>query len=213
MDKVNIMICDDHQIFIDGVSNGLETYEHIEVVATTTRAEELMDTLEHLDVHLVLLDIEMPEINGIQLTYRIAKKFPNIKVIMLSMHDSQSVIGQALKAGAKGYLIKNASIKEIVEAINTIHNGDVYFKGIVLNRIIEFSSDPKSSTDALSLLTERELEILNLVVRGQANQAIADQLFISIHTVHSHRKNILKKLGVKNTAELISFAFKNNLVS
>ena len=129
------------------------------------------------------------------------------------MHDNHNIIEQAVKAGAKGYLIKNTNISEIREAIKTVLNQDHYFKGGVLNKIIEFSGDANVSKNAIRLLTERELEILNLIALGKANQEIAEALFISIHTVHSHRKNIIKKLGVNNTAELISFAFQNNLIT
>jgi len=150
--------------------------------------------------------------NGMQVTQKLKADKPNIHVIGLTMHDNASAIKRMIRAGARGYLIKNTNIEELVEAIETVYNGEQFFKGIVLNKIIEFSNE-HNMEDPIELLTDRELEILRLVAKGKSNNEIAEDLFISIHTVHSHRKNMIKKLGLKNTAELVSFAFKNSLLS
>ncbi len=213
MNKINIMICDDHQIFIDGLKAGLEDADNICIAATSNNGENVMDQLDQRAIDVILMDVELPNRNGVELTSMIASKHPAIKVIMLTMHDDHKIIDQAVKAGARGYLIKNTTIAEIEEAIKTVYNDHPYFKGGVLNKIIEFSNDPKDANNLIQLLTERELQILVLIAKGKSNQEFAESLFISIHTVHSHRKNIIKKLGVNNTAELISFAYQNQLIS
>lgn len=205
------MICDDHPFFVKGVSQGLEKYPNIEVTAVAYTGEEVIDKLKIHRVDIVLLDIELPDYNGFEIVKEITSFHAPVKVIALSMHDEANVIHRMMKFGAKGYLIKNTSVRELTEAIETVHKGKNYLKGGVLSKVVEFSNN--NQPNPIELLTEREIEIIKLVADGKSNNEIADKLFISIHTVHSHKKNMLKKLNLKNSVELISMAYKNKLIS
>ncbi|MEO1712327.1 MAG: response regulator transcription factor, partial [Bacteroidota bacterium] len=148
---------------------------------------------------------------GPEVTKLIKTEYPSIKVIGLTMHDGAKTISKMTKVGVDGYLLKNTKLEEITQAIEAVHEGQKYFKGIVLNKIIEFSNADQS-VDPAELLTRRELEILKLLAQGKQTTEIADALYISIHTVNSHRKNMIKKLKLRNTAELISFSYQNELL-
>lgn len=216
MKKIRVLICDDHQIFIDGLISGLQDDPDIQVAGQASEGKTVLPTLGKVkNIDLILLDVEFPDADGIVLTQQIKAEFPHVRVIGLSMHDSATVIRKMIKAGADGYLIKNTKIEEIIEAVRQVHSGEKYFKGLVLDKIIEFSSDPekeRGGPSAEKLLTPREKQILRLIAAGKSNQQIANELFISVHTVNSHRKNMIKKLKLSNTAELVSFAYKNDLL-
>jgi DNA-binding NarL/FixJ family response regulator len=209
---IKVLICDDHKIFLNGLKSGIQSLQDIKVVGEACNGKEtLLFLLKAKNVDVVLLDIEMPEMNGIDITHKIKAKHPHTEVIALTMYDNARMINEMIKAGAKGYLTKNTSIKEIGEAIKSVHRGEAFFKGGVLNKIIEFSSESSKAT-RYDLLTAREKEVLKLIASGKPNNEIAQELFISVHTVNSHRKNILKKLDAKNTVGLIYFASKNGLI-
>ena len=211
LNQIKVLICDDHKIFTEGLKRGLETEPDIDVVGDAHSGDQVYQAIAEKEIDIILLDIELPGENGIAITRKIKVESPDIHVIALSMHDSAQMIQRMVKAGAKGYLLKNSILKELIQAIRDVHAGKQYFKGIVMSKIIEFSSE-KHMEDPLYILTKRELEILQLISTGKSNNEIAEELFISVHTVNSHRKNILKKLNQKNTAELIRFAVKNRLV-
>jgi DNA-binding NarL/FixJ family response regulator len=211
INQIRILICDDHKIFTEGLKRGLESEPDINVVGDAHSGDQVYKAASENEIDILLLDIELPGENGISITKKIKVQYPHIRVIALSMHDSAQMIQRMVKAGAQGYLLKNSVLKELIEAIRDVHDGKQYFKGVVMSKIIEFSSD-KHMEDPLYILTKRELEILQLISTGKSNNEIAEELFISVHTVNSHRKNILKKLNQKNTAELVRFAVKNRLV-
>lgn len=208
---INVIICDDHQLFIQGVKQGLETTEDIKIVDTALNGVALLEKIQHIYADIVLLDIEMPDMDGIEVARQLQKNGSNLKIIALSMHDNATMIHKMIKAGASGYLIKNTTSKELSDAIRAVYRGERFFKGGVLNKIIEFS-DEEHEDKKIKLLTSRELEILKLIADGKSNIEIASDLFISIHTVHSHRKNMLRKLNLKNTPELLKVGYKNNLI-
>ncbi len=209
--QINVLICDDHQIFIDGLRQGLDKEIGINVCCQALSGEEVLAKANEVKVDVVVMDIELPNMNGIQTTRKLKALYPDIQVIALSMHDNTKIIQRMIRSGAKGYLLKNTSIKELAQAISEVFHGRQFFKGVVLNKIIEFSSGGQM-VDPMELLTERELEILKFITQGKSTTDIADQLFISTHTVKSHRKNLLRKLNQKNSAGLVSFALKNNLI-
>lgn len=212
MQKIKLLICDDHQIFIDGLKFGIKEYPEIELVGEALSGRSTLDQLQQgLQVDVVLLDVEMPGIKGPEVARRIKKEYPSIKVIGLTMHDGAKAVLKMTKVGVDGYLLKNTTLQEITQAIKSVHAGQKYFNGVVLNKIIEFSNTEETANPS-ELLTKRELQILQLITEGKLNAEIADQLYISVHTVNSHRKNMIKKLNLRNTAELISFSFKNNLI-
>lgn len=208
---INVIICDDHQLFIQGVVQGLEEATEINIIDTALSGKELLEKVRNNAVDVVLLDIEMPGMNGLEVAATLSQLAPEVKILALSMHDNATMIHRMIKSGARGYLIKNTTSEEITQAIRAVFKGERFFKGGVLNKIIEFNGQEKEN-DRIELLTEREIEILKLIADGLSNSEIADELFISIHTVHSHRRNMLKKLGLKNTAELLKIGYQNDLI-
>ena len=212
MQKINLLICDDHQIFIDGIKFGIKEHPRIELSGEALSGTEALQLIQSgIPFDVVLLDVEFPEENGPHIARAIKAEWPEIKIIGLTMHDSAAMVNKMMKAGVDGYLIKNTTVKEIMEAIESVYQGQKYFKGVVLNKIIEFSSEAPSENPK-DLLTKRELQILDLIVQGKSTTEIADSFYISIHTVNSHRKNMIKKFNLRSTAELVSFAFQNELL-
>lgn len=213
MDKIKIVLLDDHQMFRDGVKAVLGDEDNIELIGETGSGKELFDLLSQVQPDLVITDISLPDISGIEVASRIVKHYPNMKVLMLSMHTNEEFIVKALKAGAHGYLPKDTSMDELLEAIQTIHQGEHYFNKDISNIILKgLANQAKSPEDTTTdALTRREKEIVRLVVEGLSNKEIAEKLFISIRTVDSHKTNILQKLKLKSTVELVKFAIRNKI--
>ncbi|NVN94851.1 MAG: response regulator transcription factor [Bacteroidetes bacterium] len=217
MSGIKIMLIDDHQIVRDGIKVLLESLENVEVIGEASNVAELLEKLKDVQPDIIVTDISMPDISGIELTKIINedKKYANIKILILSMYTNEDFVFNAIKAGAKGYLPKNTTRKELFEAVNTIYNGDEYFSESISNIILKSyikkvkSDENGEKKEALSI---REIEILKLFAEGMANQEIADKLFISIRTVESHKNHIMQKLALKTTVDLLKFAIKNKIV-
>jgi len=216
-ERIKIILLDDHQMFRDGVRSVISDEPDIEVVADIGCANELYDLLETVSVDLVITDITMPEISGIEVTEYLTKNYPGIKILILSMHSGEEFIIKALNAGASGYLPKETGIDELLEAIHQIFNGNHYFNKEISDTIVSSVLNKReTATRGISKadeLTKREKEILKLVVEGLTNKEIADRLFISIRTVDSHKNNMMNKLELKSTVELVKFAIKYELAS
>lgn len=214
MEKIKIVLVDDHQMFRDGVKSVLSDEANIELIGEIGNGKDLYELLKSKSPDLIITDISMPDISGIEITRFVAENYPNIKILVLSMHSNEEFITKALSAGANGYLPKDTSMKELLEAINTIYRGENYFnKGIsdtILKSIINKSKSANESAKSESL-TKREKEIVCLVVDGFTNKEIAERLFISIRTVDSHKNNIMQKLNLKSSVELVKYAIRNNL--
>jgi DNA-binding NarL/FixJ family response regulator len=207
MKKINILIVDDHPMVLEGMKALLSNFDYMTVTGTATNAFEAMDKLKNLMVDIVIADINLPEVSGIELTARIKKEYPAIKVLAMSTFKERSYISQMIKNGASGYLVKSASKEEIEAAIQSASEGRLYLS-LDINSI-----DLKSEIEPdVPVVSRREKEVLQLIVDGLTNPQIAEKLFISLHTVDSHRKNLLAKFNVNNTASLIRLAIKNNLV-
>ncbi|MCR9249423.1 MAG: response regulator transcription factor [bacterium] len=214
MSTINLVIADDHKIFREGVSELLNKEDLISVVDDVGSKEELMECLESNNIDLIMMDIDMGESNGIDLTSVITQDFPEIKVLALSMHGEKNYIMKMLEAGATGYILKNAGKDEMLSAIKTVAKGDTYFSNQVSSKILQHLTNPGSSkkkSDGIPL-TEREIEVLRLIADEYSNPEIAEKLFISIRTVDTHRRNLLDKLGVKNTAGLVKYAITKGLL-
>ncbi|MFZ4398639.1 MAG: response regulator transcription factor [Bacteroidales bacterium] len=217
MANIKIMLIDDHQIVRDGIKVLLESLGNVEVIGEASNVHELLEKLKYIQPDIIVTDISMPDISGIELTKIINedKKYQNIKILILSMYTNEDFVFNAIKAGAKGYLPKNTTRKELFEAVNTIYNGDEYFSESISNIILK-SYIKKVKTDENNekkeSLSIREIEILKLFAQGFTNQEIADKLFISIRTVESHKNHIMQKLALKTTVDLIKFAIKNKIV-
>ena len=210
------MIVDDHQIIIDGLKSLLEDEADFKLIAEANNGKEALEVLNLLEVDIVLMDIDMPVMNGIEATKQILKDFQNVKVVILSMHKEGGLIKNLIAIGAHGFLLKNSDQTELIGAIRKVASGDRYFSPDVTMSLLNKTSMNASSfkgIELLSQLTERETEILKLIAEGYSNKEIGEKLFISHRTVDTHRTNLMKKLDVTNIAGLIKFAIQNGIVS
>jgi len=212
MEKIKIVLVDDHRMFRDGVKSVLSDEENIEIIGEFGHAKDLYDLLNSKQPDLIITDISMPDISGIEIAKYVSENYPKIKLLILSMHSNEEFITKSLNAGAHGYLPKDTSMNELLEAINTIHRGDNYFNKNISDTILK-SIINKSKEETSKTLTKREKEIISLVVDGFSNKEIADKLCISIRTVDSHKNNIMQKLSLKSSVELVKYAIKNNLAN
>lgn len=210
MNKIQLAVADDHPLVLDGIKSLVEDAEGLELVLTALNGQELLQKMNRIQVNVVLLDIDMPVKNGIDTTREIKEKFPNTKVLILTMHDEPAMIRQLVAEGADGYLLKNCGRDELLLAIRSVYNGKRHFSGEVTIQLMKADSGPLISEE-LKELTPREIEILRLIAAGKSNREIGDQLFISHRTVDTHRTNIMKKLDVHNIAGLVRVAFRNKL--
>ncbi|MCH7411034.1 response regulator transcription factor [Belliella sp. DSM 111904] len=209
---IKILISDDHQMFIDGLKSILNFSEEIEVVGQAMSGKEVLSFCERKEVDIVIMDINMPEMDGIETTKKLILSHPKVKILGLSMHNDRSFISDMLKAGAHGYILKNTGAQDLLAAIKSLHQGENYLgdevKQTLLNTFIKNTFKQQVSEK----LSEREFEVLESIASGLTTNEIADKLFISKNTVETHRKNLLYKLGAKNTAELIKNAYKKRLI-
>jgi len=212
MNEIKILLVDDHQIRIDGIKSLLDNVENIKVAGEANNGMEALNTLKVLTVDLVLMDIDMPKMNGIDATKHIKEEYKNTKVIILSVHCERAMIKSLVEIGADGYLLKNSSKEELLDAIYKVAGGEKYFSSEVTLSLLNPEINPSKSSKHTIDFTRRELDILKLLVDGYTNKQVGEKLFISHRTVDTHRTNIMKKAGVNNVAGLISFAIKTRLV-
>jgi DNA-binding NarL/FixJ family response regulator len=214
MEKINVLIADDHRIFRDGIRSILEKEKDIVVVDEAANGSEVLEKIERLKVDVLILDIDIGKPGGIEITQVISTTYPEVKVLILSMISLHDFVISALENGAIGYILKNTGKDEVLTAIRSVAKGDSYFSKEVSAILIEQLHTPRSQKKRLTdiPLTPREIEVLELIAREFSNQEIADRLFISIRTVDTHRRNMLEKLGVRNTAGLVRFAIKKGLL-
>ena len=207
-------MADDHKIFRDGVRSILEKEKDIEVVDEAANGLEVLKLIEHVEVDVLVLDIDIGNPNGIEITEMITKNHPETKILILSMMGLHDFVIQALEKGAIGFLLKNTGKDEVLTAIRSVSKGDSYFSREVSAILIEQLHKPvslrKKSADIP--ISPREIEVLKLIAQEFSNSEIADKLFISIRTVDTHRRNLLEKLGAKNTAGLVRYAIQKGLV-
>jgi len=217
MGKIKVILVDDHQIVRDGIKSLLMGCIDIEVVAEAKDGIELFNILKNITPDIILLDISLPGMSGIEVSKRMRVDYPDIKILMLSMYTSEDFIFNALKAGVMGYLPKNTTRDELLQAINSVAANVEYFSKSISDTILKsYVNTAKNgsvvSSDSLDNLTNREREILHYVVEGNNNNSIAKQLYISIRTVETHKSSIMRKLNLGNTVDLIKFAIKNKLI-
>ena len=214
MSKIKIIIVDDHQLVTDCISLFLKESDKVEVIGVAHSGNEALKLLKDKKPHVVLLDISMPEMTGIETTEIIKKQYTDIKVLILSMHSDYNNISDAIDAGADGYVPKDVASEELVDAITTVNNNKNYFHTSISDEIIKnYATKRKKSSTLLPQLTKRELEVLKLFAEGYNNNEIADKLFLSVRTIESHKNHILQKTNMKNSVELIKFAIKNKIIN
>ncbi|RZJ82382.1 MAG: response regulator transcription factor [Flavobacterium sp.] len=211
MDKTALYLADDHQILIDGLIAFFENSEVFKVVGYANDGLALLHALQHLKPNIVLLDLNMPKFDGLKTLQRLVLDYPQIKVIILSNYSQTNLIKETERMGAKGYLLKNGSKRELLDALNAVKNGGVYFdiKNIETEKVDPLFTDVFKKRFQL---TKREIEIIQLVCNGATSAELSEKLFIAENTVNTHRRNIMYKLGVKNVAGLIGFARENDII-
>lgn len=211
MKKVNTIIVDDHKLFRKGLSLILQDIEEIEIVSEASDGQEFLNYIAHHPVELVFMDINMPNLNGIEATTEALKHHPDLKIIVLSMYGEEEYYEKMVDAGVKGFLLKSSDSYELEKAVIKILNGESYFSQELLMNVIKQKSNKKTSHIEVNF-TDREMDVLRLLCKGYSNAEIADELFISQRTADRHRANLLAKTGCKNAIGLVIFAVKNHIV-
>ena len=210
--QYNIILVDDHTLFRNGLRILLNNLSGYQISAEAANGQEFLDLLETQVPDLVLLDIDMPVMDGIEAAQKAVSKYPDIKIITLSMYGEEDYYYKMVDAGVKGFLLKNSDISEVKTALQTVAEGGTYFSSELLQTLVSSLRTKSQHHEKQHILSEREIEILILICKGFSNQEIADQLYISKRTVDKHRSNILEKSESKNTAQLVMYAIKNQLV-
>lgn len=212
MEKQRIILADDHALFRNGLKMLLSGYEEIEILGEASNGKELLKLLSTQEPDIILLDIAMPEMDGIEVAGIIATNYPHIQIITLSMFGEDDYYFKMVSLGVKGFMLKNSSIDEVMLAIRTVADGGSYFSSELLSSLVDSLQYSQQTEEDENSLSSREKEILFQICKGLNNQEIGDKLFISKRTVDKHRANILAKSNCKNTANLVVYAIKNGLV-
>lgn len=210
--KLKVCIVDDHKLFREGLKLLLSTQDFVQHIYEASNGKEFLDSLSFMDCDVVLMDIEMPVMNGLEATEAALRMKPGMKVIVLSMYGEEQYYYKMVDAGVKGFVLKSAGIEKVIAAIRAVAEGDSYFSEELLRGILNNMRDGAKVESSDSEISGRELEILYHVCLGLSNQEIADKLFISKRTVDKHRANLLSKTGCRNTAALVMYAIRNKMV-
>ncbi|MCG8390449.1 MAG: response regulator transcription factor [Cytophagales bacterium] len=216
--NVRVLIVDDHQIIRDGIKALLNKVDGIRIKAEASNGFQALEILDkhHESLDLVVMDIKMPAMDGIEATHQVRKKFPGVKVLALTMHDDEAHVIKMLQEGAAGYVLKTTGKAELAEAIQKVAQGETYFDKQASEKILQFFSKegaPKEKKEFVDpCLTSREIEVLKLIAEEYTNPEIAEKLYLSPRTVDTHRRNLLQKLQAKNTAGLVKYALRHDLV-
>ena len=211
---IRVLVVDDHAILRDGIRSLLESQDDIVVVGEASDGSEAIELVSKLQPDIVLMDISMPKMNGLDATRAIRDCFPQVKVVILTQHDNREYIAPALGAGASGYVLKRSGRREMLNAIRQVYEQGVFLTSNITQEVLqEYSQAGRNGKYDEQRLTDREYQILQLIVEGKSNKEIALKLGISPKTVSVHRTNIMSKLNVQNTVELIRFAANNPLIN
>lgn len=214
MTDIRVFLVDDHQLVRIGMRTLLNEMQGINVVGDSGDGRSALESIAISVPNIVLMDISMPELNGLEATTRITKEFPQSRVIILSMHTSEEYVLQALRAGAAGYLVKNAAPEELERAIRVVARGETYLSPAISRHVVEeLLSGSKKGTSPIDALTPRQREILQLIAEGKATKQIAATLDVSIKTIESHRAQLMERLDIRDVAGLVRFAIRHGLTN
>jgi two-component system nitrate/nitrite response regulator NarL len=206
--KIRVLLVDDHMLVLDGLQARLEMEDNLDIIATASNGLEALDKAKKLKPDLVVMDVSMPVLNGLDATKRFKAEQPNVKILMLSMHHDKEYILSLIQSGANGYVLKDVSSEELVQAINTVHQGGTYFSSGASDSLFSQAPSPKQCEE----LTKREVAVLKEVAVGLSNKEIAQSLSISVRTVETHRQNLKNKLNIHTSAGLIKYALEHQLI-
>ena len=213
---IRILLADDHIVMRKGLRLLLERQPDFEVVGETADGRETVEACDHLKPDVVVLDIAMPNLNGIEAARQIAAKLPQISIVILSMHSDESYVLRALKAGARAYLLKDSAETDLISAIRAVSDGKAFFSPAISKMLVDDyvrRLQQRGVEDSYELLTTREREILQLLAEGKSNKEVANMLSLSLYTVETHRGNILQKLNLHSVPELILYAVRKGVIS
>ncbi|MFV0266248.1 MAG: response regulator [Draconibacterium sp.] len=214
MSKISLIIVDDHKIFRDGLKLLLSRFSNVELIGEASDGAEFLDLLENKKPDIVFMDINMPKINGLEATKLALKRYPDLKIIILTTFLEEEYIEQMITAGVEGYMLKNSELDEFDKAINRVFYGGNYFSeeivGMILSNIKRLRTQKKISNK--HNFTPRETEILRLICKGLSNEQIAESTFVSVKTIEKHKSILFQKTNTQNTVNLVIYAFKNELI-
>ena len=214
--KTKVLLVDDHTIVRQGIKALLDTQEGIEVVGEAEDGREAIEKAKQMAPNVIVIDITMPNLNGIEATRQIKKINPEIKVLVLTVHDNEEYIHRILQAGASGYLLKESAVSELVSAINAVEKGEIFLSPsiskVVVTDYIRHVETGSGDFDSLNILTNREREVLQLIAEGHTNKNIAHELKLSVKTVDVHRSHIMDKLNIHDITGLVKYAIRKGLI-
>jgi two-component system response regulator NreC len=214
MNRIRVLLAEDHTIVRKGLRSLLDDEIEIEVVGEAEDGQQAIELVQRVQPDVVLMDITMPVLNGLEATRQIKKLFPQVKVVVLTVHSTEEYIFQILRAGASGYVVKQAAVSELVQAIQTVYRGDSFLSPSISRQVVEeYGRRAEAIEDKYDRLTDREREVLQLIAEGRANREIAQLLHVTVKTVEAHRAHLMDKLGLRSTAELTRYALRKGIVS
>lgn len=213
MNVIRILLADDHDLVRAGFRSLLQNFEGFQVIGEAANGHQVLQLVDTLKPDLVLMDIAMPELNGLEATARIAKEFPQVRVIILSMHANEEYARRAIRAGAQGYLLKRSSTAELELAVRAVARGEPYFTPTISKHLLADYARQLGPASPLEQLSPRKREVLQLIAEGYSRKEIAEKLSISVKSFDVYRSEIMEQLGIEDTAGLVRFAIQNGLVS
>ena len=217
MDKTKILLVDDHELILNGIVSMLKTIRKLIIVGQARNGKEAVEMAMELKPDIIIMDISMPVLNGIEASKQIMASLPDTKILALTQHEEDEYILQILRAGGYGYLLKNSKKEQFIDAIETVLRGEKYFSSkvtdLLLSEMLKSENAREKQDTAEVHLTKREIEIIRKIAEEMSNQEIADELHISLRTVETHRRNIMQKLNVKSVVSLVKYAVQNNIIT
>jgi NarL family two-component system response regulator LiaR len=212
MNSIKVLVADDHAVLREGICALLAHYEGVTVVGQASNGAQTIEQVGSLQPDIVLMDVSMPGMDGLEATREIKTRWPKTRVVVLTQHENEEYVFPLLKAGASGYVLKKAGGDELVEAIRVVSNGGTFLDPSIAQQVVEHAVQTSPDSSPSPRLTERECEVLRLIAEGMSTREIADTLQVSANTVITHRSNIMEKLDVHNRAELVKYAIRKKLI-